>query len=273
MESRSEIERQVREEGLTLTYDLVPGIWVHAEGRRLQQVVLNMLSNAIKFTPKGGTITVTSTRVADDRVEVTVTDTGIGIALEDQKRIFDEFAQVDGDNQREHRGTGLGLSLSRRLAELMDGSLTVSSVPGRGSRFTITLRAEPARASQPAGDLVMVVEDEALNREYLSVVLEDAGYRTVSVGSVDRAIRSIRREMPAAVILDILLPGPNGWSLVDQLKADSTTTAIPIIVVTATDAPSPEHVDRIAAFLTKPVERETLVQVLQGVLTEVRGTP
>ena len=271
MESRSEIERQVQEAGLTLTYDLLPGIWVHAEGRRLEQVVLNLLSNAIKFTPKGGTITVTSARVADDRVEVAVADTGIGIALQDQERIFDEFAQVEGDSVQEHRGTGLGLSLSRRLAALMDGSLTVSSVPGRGSRFTITLRAEAARPSQPDGELVLVVEDEAPNREYLAVVLEDAGYRTASVANVERAIRAIGREAPAAVVLDILLPDSPGWSLVDHMKADPTTTDIPIIVVTATDAASPGYVDQIAAFLTKPVERETLVHVLQEALKGVRG--
>ncbi|HEV3232884.1 MAG TPA: ATP-binding protein [Candidatus Dormibacteraeota bacterium] len=266
LESRSEIERQVQAKGLSLTYDLAPGLWVHAEARRLQQVVLNLLSNAIKFTPEGGTITVTSTRVAGDRVEVTVADTGLGIAAEDLERIFDEFAQVDSDALREQRGTGLGLSLSRRLAELMDGSLTVTSVPGEGSRFTLGLRSESAAAPPAGGVLVLVVEDEAPNRDFLSVVLEDAGYRTVSVDSVDRAVRAVRREPPAAVLLDILLPDQNGWSLVDQLKGDPATSHIPIVVVTAIDAPTPEHAGHLAAFFTKPVEREALLQALGDAL-------
>jgi signal transduction histidine kinase/CHASE3 domain sensor protein/ActR/RegA family two-component response regulator len=273
LESRSEIERQASAKGVRLVYDLQPGLWVRAEARRLQQVILNLLSNAVKFTPEGGLITVSSAASAQDRVEVVVQDSGIGIPAEDLDRIFDEFAQVESEDARAQKGTGLGLSLSRRLTELMDGTLTVESEPGEGSSFTVSLPAEPATRASVSGELVLVVEDETPNREYLSLVLQEAGYRTVTAPSVDLAIRAIQREKPAAILLDILLPGEDGWTLVDHLKGDLATGEIPIIAVTATDSASSDQRAGLAAFMTKPVDREELIAAVRAALGSAPSGP
>jgi signal transduction histidine kinase len=112
--------------------------WVHGDRRRVEQVVWNLLSNAIKFTPDGGAVHITA-KVADAMVMVVVADTGIGIPSDEHERIFEEFTQVDDGRNRSHQGTGLGLPLSRRLVQLMGGTLTLVSDPGQGSTFTVTL--------------------------------------------------------------------------------------------------------------------------------------
>jgi signal transduction histidine kinase len=131
-----------------------PDLLVHADRERLQQVLLNLLSNAIKFTTAGGRITVDVVAV-DDRVEVAVTDTGRGIAIEELGRIFEPFVQVDARYTRTHDGVGLGLAISRDLARGMGGDLTVASMPGVGSTFTLTLVRSPAdRVAQSEADPV-----------------------------------------------------------------------------------------------------------------------
>jgi signal transduction histidine kinase len=112
--------------------------WVHGDRRRVEQVIWNLLSNAIKFTPEGGGVDV-SARAADGMVKIVVTDTGIGIPSDQHERIFEEFTQVDDRRNRSHQGTGLGLPLSRRLVQLMGGTLGLDSEPGRGSTFTVNL--------------------------------------------------------------------------------------------------------------------------------------
>jgi protein-histidine pros-kinase len=124
--------------GLTLTFK-TSRLRTHSDRRRMEQIVLNLLSNAIKFTPSGGTVKVTARAAANDRLEIAVADSGIGIPLEDQERIFDEFAQVDSSMSRAEAGTGLGLALCRQLAHVMGGEVRVASLVGRGSTFTLNL--------------------------------------------------------------------------------------------------------------------------------------
>jgi len=126
------------EAGLTLIFK-TSRLRVHSDRRRLEQILLNLLSNAIKFTPSGGTVKVTTRTTPKDRFEIVVADTGIGIPLKDQERIFDEFAQVDSSMSRAEGGTGLGLALSRQLAHVMGGEVTLASLVGRGSSFTLSL--------------------------------------------------------------------------------------------------------------------------------------
>jgi signal transduction histidine kinase/CHASE3 domain sensor protein len=265
LESRSEIERLAAAKGVDLTYVVAPGVWASADRRRLQQVVLNLLSNAVKFTPAGGRVTLAAAAVGEG-AEITVTDTGMGIAPEEQERIFDEFVQADNDESREQKGTGLGLSLSRKLAELMGGKLTVSSELGGGSRFTIELALDETAPSSADGPLILVVEDEAPGTELLTVILNEANYRAVSAGNAADAAVAVRRERPDAILLDIMLPGPNGWTLLDELKADNATVDIPVIALTMLDAPLTAHRQQLAGFFTKPVSRTALVRLL-NVLT------
>ncbi|HXA42302.1 MAG TPA: ATP-binding protein [Candidatus Solibacter sp.] len=266
---RSEIERLAATKRINLVYDLTPGVWVWTEPRRLQQVVVNLLTNAVKFTPSGGRVRL-ATAAVNGHAEITVSDTGIGIAPEEQERIFDEFVQADDDRVREQKGTGLGLSLSRKLTELMEGSLTVESEVGKGSTFTVTMRlSDPERISSD-GPLVLVVEDEVSSTELLEVILLDAGYRVTSVGNVDEASEAVRRELPRAVLLDISLPGPNGWTFLEELKAHPETREVPVVAVTALDEPRPEHRRHLSGFFTKPVAREALVGLLAEVTPRVQ---
>jgi signal transduction histidine kinase/ActR/RegA family two-component response regulator len=258
---RSEIERLAAAKGVNLVYDLAPGVWVWTEPRRLQQVVVNLLTNAVKFTPSGGRVSLATTAVGAE-ARVTVTDTGIGIAREEHERIFDEFVQADDDSAREQKGTGLGLSLSRKLTELMEGTLSVESEVGKGSKFTIALRLSDSDRVANDGPLVLVVEDEVSSTELLEVILLDAGYRVTSVGSVAEASAAVRRELPRVVLLDIALPGPDGWTFLRELKAQPNTREIPVVAVTALDAPLSALRRDLAGFFTKPVERDALVHLL-----------
>jgi CheY-like chemotaxis protein len=208
-----------------------------------------------------------STMVVDGHRQVVVSDTGIGIAAEEHDRIFDEFVQADDDSAREQKGTGLGLSLSRKLTELMGGTLTVSSEVGRGSRFTVDLGPGDPDGRTRQGPLILVVEDEGASTELLEVILADANYRVNAVGNVSQAWDSVRREQPQAILLDIALPGPDGWSFLDALKTDPQTRAIPVIAVTALDSALDTHADKLAGFFTKPVPRGPLVRLLAEVTT------
>ena len=276
---RSEIERLAAAKGVNLVYDLSPGVWAWTEPRRLQQVVINLLTNAVKFTPRGGRVTL-STRAVGGSARIMVSDTGIGIAPDQQSRIFDEFVQADDAAAREQKGTGLGLSLSRKLAELMGGTLTVQSELGRGSTFTLTMRAQDADQptnqdqgqgqGQGHGPLVLVVEDEVSSTELLELILLEAGYRVTSVGSVGEAAEAVRREPPRIVLLDIALPEQDGWTFLEELKATPATQDIPVVAVTALDSPAPEHADKLAGFFTKPVNRDELVERLGEVVETAR---
>jgi signal transduction histidine kinase len=179
----SEIERIAANKGVDLVYNLTPGIWAWAEPRRLQQVVLNLLTNAVKFTAAGGQVTL-STALVDGHVQAIVSDTGIGIAPEEHDRIFDEFVQADDDTAREQKGTGLGLSLSRKLTELMGGTLTVSSEIGKGSRFTIELGLSDHSLGTREGPLALVVEAAGASTESLEAIPSPASHRLAVDGAV-----------------------------------------------------------------------------------------
>jgi signal transduction histidine kinase len=268
---RSEIQRIADTKGVSLDYKLTPGIWAWAEPRRLQQVVVNLLTNAVKFTPAGGLVTL-STAMVNRHPQIIVSDTGIGIALEEHERIFDEFVQANDDSAREQKGTGLGLSLSRRLTELMGGTLTVASEVGKGSHFTVDLGLSDQVLDPGHGPLVLVVEDEGASTELLEVILGDANYRVAAVGDVSQAWEATRRERPQAILLDIALPGPDGWSFLEEFKRDPSTRDIPVVAVTALDAALETHAHLLSGFFTKPVPRGPLLRLLAE-LTDIAATP
>jgi signal transduction histidine kinase/CheY-like chemotaxis protein/CHASE3 domain sensor protein len=268
LESRSQVERQADMKGIKLVYRMAPGLWARADPRRVQQVVLNLLSNAVKFTPEGGSVFVVSTDEDEKGVAIAVIDTGIGIPPGEQALVFDEFAQADNQESREQKGTGLGLSLSRKLTELMGGTLTLESEVGRGSRFIITLPKGNPPAPTSAGPVVMVVEDEQRNLEFLTMTLEQAGYRPVPAGGVAQALEVLGRETPAAVLLDIDLPDGVGWSILDAIVKRPLSDQIPVIAVTALDAPPAHYRDKLAGFMTKPINRAQVVELLNTSLAE-----
>ncbi|HEY2917071.1 MAG TPA: response regulator [Candidatus Limnocylindrales bacterium] len=254
----------------------VPSIVLEVDRGRLRQVLYNLLSNAIKFTPDGGRVTVEAVAVGAE-VRLSVADTGIGIAAADQVHVFEEFRQV-GDHGQQEGGTGLGLALTRRLVEAHGGHIELTSEPGVGSTFTVVLpiaaattRAEvadalpePGRATwwQPVEPTVLVIEDEVAAARLLREHLETDGYRVVLAPSGELGLAEARRSPPAAIILDVLLPGIDGWEVLRQLKSNPDLRDVPVVIVTVVDEREVGLALGAADYLVKPVKREALLACL-----------
>jgi signal transduction histidine kinase/CheY-like chemotaxis protein len=249
---------------------------VLADPGKLKQMLLNLVSNAIKFTPERGTVTINATRL-DSTVEISVTDSGIGIAEADQAQIFQEFHQVDHGPGRRHEGTGLGLALTKRFAALHGGSVRLHSEVGKGSVFTISLPLAAAVAPEANGSvsgpltngaadvsrpLILVVEDDPAAAELLTRQLEGAGFRTHLVRTGTEAIAQARHLHPAAITLDILLPELDGWEVMTKLKGDAATSSIPILVVSVVDNPELGLALGAIDYFVKPVNTPELVKRL-----------
>jgi len=271
---------QVRERALRqrIRLSLVVGPEVgliDADCLRFRQVVNNLLTNAVKFTPDGGRVDVRAAIRGQDLV-VTVADTGVGVAPKDRQRIFDAFQQGTR-RARQMEGTGLGLTLSRRIVDLHGGRIWVESEVGRGSTFGFALptgseettstsvapvEPDPVLTPEPIpgpGPTVVVVEDDRRSFDLLRAHLEAAGVRVVGARDGEEGLDTVRRLSPAGVILDILLPGIDGWEVLAQLKADPGTAAIPVIVVSMLDESGRGSALGAAEYLVKPVGKEQLL--------------
>jgi signal transduction histidine kinase/CheY-like chemotaxis protein len=256
---------------------------VTADPGKLKQMVLNLLSNAVKFTADGGTVTVKAVRVADT-VEISVADNGIGITESEQVQIFKEFHQVDQGTRMPQQGTGLGLTLTERLAALHGGTVRVRSEIGKGSVFTITLPISPALGpvsphdaehapehEDPSKPLILVVEDNPPAAELIKRQLGGAGFRTHVARSGAEALGLVRTLKPAAITLDILLPDMDGWDVMTQLKRDESTIGIPIIVVSVVDNPELGLALGAIDYLVKPVVGGELIKRLHQLDLELHG--
>jgi signal transduction histidine kinase/CheY-like chemotaxis protein len=227
---------------LELTTDpAVDTVW--ADELKLKQVVLNLLTNAVKFTEAGGSVVVTARRNGDV-AEVTVRDTGIGIADEDRERIFEAFQRGDRGVRTSTEGTGLGLTLSKRIVELHGGRLWMESAVGEGSLFGFSLPLAsaaapaplpPATAGAAAGDgrrTVVVIDDDPLDLDLVEAVLAPEGYTVVRAASGEEGVRLVRHEHPLVVLLDLRMPDMDGFEVAERLRADPETADVPIIVLT-----------------------------------------
>ena len=261
--------------------ELSPAFTFETDESKLGQILRNLISNSLKFTQRGEVRVSASVSAADNTVIFRVADTGIGIAPGDQEKIFHEFAQIENPLQKHVKGTGLGLPLSRRLAALLGGTLTVESAIGVGSTFTVTLPAglalEPqifhSRASgESKAKTILIVDDEAASRYLTRRLFDGSGYELIESSGSEAAERA-RFEAPALILLDLIMPDKSGFEVLDQLKSEETTRHIPVVVHTSkllTEADSARLGDRIAAVLPK----QTGVR-LSGLLAmrEILGEP
>jgi PAS domain S-box-containing protein len=245
---------------------------------RLRQALINLLSNAVKFTPEGGEVRLeVSTDPTQQLLQFSVVDTGIGIASENINKLFQPFVQLDSSLSRRYAGTGLGLALVRRIAELHGGSVTLESEVGKGSRFTIAIpwKQTPQRSIAapnrcPIKELahlqrVLIIEDSTPAASQLSRYLWEFGISTLVHSTCTGAIAKILQVQPDLVILDILLPDGSGWDILTQLKANPHIQAIPVLIVSGVDARSQATELQAAAYLVKPVSREQLQTALQQI--------
>jgi CheY-like chemotaxis protein/signal transduction histidine kinase/CHASE3 domain sensor protein len=277
---------------------------IETDAQRLEQILKNLVSNAMKFTDSGE-VTV-DVAASEDRLTFAVRDTGIGIPKGQQAIIFEAFRQADGTTNRKYGGTGLGLSISRELARLLGGDLSVTSEPGAGSTFTLSIPriftqslprsgAEeppfpavptplpPSRLAETEPDsgqdgdgmesgqrIVLAIEDDEAFARVLVDVAREAGFQCLVATSAQRGLHLAKKYVPTGIILDMKLPDHTGLSVLDRLKRDPATRHIPVHVVSASDYATTALSMGAVAYLIKPVERDQLLEAFRAL--EVRST-
>lgn len=241
---------------------------------KLTQILRNFLSNAVKYTERGE-IRVSVATGPGDTVIFSVADTGIGIAPEDRARVFEEFGQVEGPAQGRIKGTGLGLPLSRKLAELLGGTVSFRSEPGVGSTFYVLI---PCRYREQEGEAshdgrepldsnrspVLVVEDDPMDLLLYEKGLEGSGYQVLPARNLDEARRILRKVRPLAVLLDIILEAESGWTLLTEMKGQEATRDIPVLVLTSVDGQERALALGADEFCLKPIDPAWLLEKLES---------
>jgi signal transduction histidine kinase/DNA-binding response OmpR family regulator len=247
---------------------------------KLKQSLLNILSNGSKFT-QNGRLTLVAERAEADRsmVRFAISDTGIGMTEEQLGRLFQAFTQADASTTKKYGGTGLGLAITRNFCQLLGGDVTVVSKPGVGSTFTITLPdspvappqakpedAPPLAAESNGAPTVLVVDDDPAARDLLSSNLKHAGYRPVHAASGEEALSLAHKLRPDAITLDVMMPKPDGWEVLNALKADAELRDIPVVMVTMLSDRGIGLSLGAVDVLTKPVDRARLTALINSLL-------
>jgi GAF domain-containing protein/DNA-binding response OmpR family regulator len=263
---------------------------LHADQIRFRQALLNLASNANKFTENGTiTIAVQPQRFdSRDWIMIAVTDTGIGMTEEQIGRLFQEFSQADASTTRKYGGTGLGLAISKRFCQMMGGDITVASKPGGGSTFTIRLpqtvhdqaqthltetAVEPPRPVGAGAQerLILVVDDDATVRELVERHLERSGFAVVTAGGGQEGLRLVRELRPAAVTLDIMMPDLDGWTVLAAIKGDPALASTPVVLMSIVDQRNRGYALGAADYLVKPVDRTKLIKTLTNICGSTAG--
>lgn len=292
---RLELRREVVDVGLAVTeavnglrpladrknLDLrveAPSLDVVVDRGRFRQIIYNLISNAIKYTHDGGSIKVAASRVGDE-IRIAVADSGVGIAPEDHGRVFEEFRQV-GDPAERQPGSGLGLAVTKRLAEAHNGHIELTSARGEGSTFTLVLPAgdaaqaavtaggperaasEETRSSETSHGDILVIEDDPSAVRLLREYLEASGYSVRIASTGEAGIAAALAQQPAAIVLDVLLPGVDGWEVLRRLKADDRVQDVPVVIVTVVEEREVGLALGAVDYLVKPINREALLGCL-----------
>ena len=239
---------------------------------KVKQCLLNLMSNANKFTDKG-TLTLAVAHEGGSQVCFRVSDTGVGMTQEQLGRLFEAFSQADASTTKRFGGTGLGLAITKRFCTMLGGDVTVESTPGKGTTFIIRLpdqgvaatavEAPAPAAAADARTTVLVVDDDPSVRGLLTKTLEKEGYRVVSAGNGVEALALAREHRPQAITLDVLMPQMDGWSALKEFKADATLRDIPVIMVSVLNERGMAIPLGAADYVTKPVDRQRLAEILR----------
>lgn len=268
---------------LAVTMDDDPG-QMHSDETRLRQVLLNLLSNAGKFT-ENGRISLDAKRGAGNdanEVRFVVADSGIGMTPEQIAKLFEPFTQAEASTAKKYGGTGLGLTISRRFCRMMGGDITVASEAGVGSTFTVSLpahidtsapdpvaqtpnelREEAAEPADSSRGVVLVVDDDALARQLVRRHLETEGFSVVEAADGPTGLEKAREVQPDCVTLDVMMPGTDGWTVLTRLKSDPDLAGIPVIMLSVVDERNLGFALGASEYLTKPVERRHLASVIE----------
>ena len=286
--------------GNRLQLDCSPELGLmHADVTKVRQCLLNLLSNASKFTEKG-LITLRVSTVAPqdgqsgEELEFAVSDTGIGMTEEQMARLFQSFSQADSSTTRKYGGTGLGLAISRRFARLMGGDITVSSEPGVGSTFTLTIprhvqdaadseapsesgagSGSPALNAEPADSegvpvvaargTVLIIDDDPASADLVRRHLQSEGFRAVIAESGEQGLDLARQLIPDAITLDVMMPGLDGWDVLQSIKSDPTLCTIPVVMMSVLDNRLLARSLGASGWLHKPLHRPELKRLLSAI--------
>ena len=259
----------------TLLPQVEPLLHVHADGMRFKQALMNLVGNAIKFTPEGGRIELAARKV-DDKVRVEVRDNGPGIPSEQQQRNFEAFVRLSQTGSVTE-GTGLGLAITSRLVELHGGRLGIESQPGLGSCFYFSLPIVTATREQlgptnivgpraAGAPRVLIVEDNVATGQLIQSQLASSGYETLRCDRPERAIDMAAEFQPDAITLDLLMKPIHGLEVLQRLKDDPLMSKIPVIIVTIADQPAVGSAVGADEYLLKPVDKVTLLAAVERCL-------
>ncbi|MBB3950287.1 hybrid sensor histidine kinase/response regulator [Aureimonas jatrophae] len=249
---------------------------MHSDITKLRQVLLNLLSNAAKFT-QAGTITLRAERLGGTLV-FSVSDTGIGMTPEQLERLFQRFAQADASTTRRFGGTGLGLSLTKAFSEMLGGHVSVESRPGEGSTFRLTVPAQlpdttdrdaaPGAAQLPQGTdtagrhTVLVIDDDTAQRELMTRFLAREGFAAITAPDGQTGLAMAKEMRPRAILLDVMMPGMDGWTVLARLKADPELAEIPVIMVTFVSERALASSLGASDYVAKPVQWDSFRLVM-----------
>lgn len=283
------------ENGIRISFKIEEGIEGFVlDGRKFRQIIYNLLSNAVKFTESGGKVDVAASMIEVDSkefFEVVVTDTGIGIASEELEKLFTPFVQLDASMSRRYEGTGLGLAMVKRLMGLHNGTVSVESKEGKGTSFIVRFptglevdrlslsedgarvssvgAGEPGRDKSSGTPLVLVVEDDDPSAEIIRIRLEKEGYKVIRTISAEKALEEVAIRIPDLIILDIMLPGMDGWEFLARIRGHERLSRTPVVIVSVLADTNQSRGFSLGAakVLQKPLKSEQLLSVL----SEVRG--
>jgi signal transduction histidine kinase/DNA-binding response OmpR family regulator len=273
---------------LDLRVDISDGV-IETDVTKFRQILMNLLSNAAKFT-RDGKITVTARRFAEkgvDTISVEVKDTGIGMTPDQLAKVFEEFTQADESTTRQFGGTGLGLSICRSFAKLMKGRIDVESEPRKGTIFTFVVPARKPEA-RPAGEAeaashaveafegaglatILVIDDDPDSLELTERILNKRGYSVLTATSGDAGIDKAREKTPDLIVLDVIMPGMDGWQVLEKLKQDDNTRGIPIIMQSMLSERELGLAKGADDYLTKPVDKAQLTGAVRKLLPGVNA--
>lgn len=270
------VQPQLSRKDQTLDIEIprtLPAAW--GDRDRATQVLVNLVANAHKYSPQGSVITIAA-QANDDELQVSVSDTGPGIAPEDQAHLFDKFFRAGRSTGHRSGGFGLGLSIARSLVEAQGGRIWVESVVGEGSTFSFTLPIAPDVVLSPpritrelaprAGQHLLVVEDEPAIANLLRYQLEKAGYKVTTATSGQEALRVARESSPDLITMDILLPDIDGFETIRLLQADPRTRDIPVVIVSIVQDEERALQLGVDAYLTKPIDERRLLDTVASLL-------
>lgn len=260
--------------GLDLKSEIIFQGQIRSDRHKILQILLNLSSNAIKFTDSGQ-VTIRLEKI-DNQISYSVSDSGIGIPKDKMSYIFGEFQQVDGSPTKRHDGTGLGLSISRKFARMLGGDITVENLPTGGSLFRLCFEEKDAPATTTDSHIskkstgknlnsVLIVDDMESHREVIRKYLEDAGYAAIECDQGQEALAIAKKTPLHAIILDILMPGMDGWEVLQSLKEDPDTKDIPVILLSISNDETTGLALGASGYLSKPPEREALLAEIEEV--------